>query len=460
MRGRIVLLALPLLGGCAASLPQDDGFDEVAATVEQRLEQKAYWYRDREADAEIRDTVARLLERPLSADASIQVALLNNRHLQETYARLGLARADLVQAGLLGNPTLFSSIRFPSRGSGTNLEFEVAQGFLDILLRPARQRMAQSEFERTQLAVSQEVLDFSAEVLIAYREVQAAARRMAVFEVLNESSQAGYELAQRFEEAGNMTPLALSRHRAIAAEAETELQRVQDEYHNRRDALSRLLGLAAGQRDWRLADPLPALPEQALETSQLAQRASDRRLDLQALRKDRERLQQALAMTTDTRYLGGAEFGFNAERETDGSSLYGPNFAIELPIFDQKQAQIARLETLLLDNSAAIQALERDIENDVLAGVDRLQRLRDRIMHYRDEVIPANEDTLKHMQREQNYMLADVFDLLLVQRQARSAYRGYIDSLRDYWIARAELQRATAATLAGQARTTHEGEEQ
>ncbi len=33
----------------------------------------------------------------------------------------------------------------------------------------------------------------------------------------------------------------------------------------------------------------------------------------------------------------------------------------------------------------------------------------------------------------------DVFELLFVRQQESQAYRGYIESLTDYWVARAEL---------------------
>ena len=36
--------------------------------------------------------------------SAVQVALLNNRGLQATYAELGIAEADVVQAGRLRNP--------------------------------------------------------------------------------------------------------------------------------------------------------------------------------------------------------------------------------------------------------------------------------------------------------------------------------------------------------------------
>jgi len=42
---------------------------------------------------------------------------------------------------------------------------------------------------------------------------------------------------------------------------------------------------------------------------------------------------------------------------------------------------------------------------------------------------------------------AKVFNLLQAKRDEIAAYRGYIEAVRDYWIARTELERAVAAPL-------------
>src|SRR5688572_910965 len=52
----------------------------------------------------------------LTLDESLRLALLNNRRLQAEFATLGMARADLVQAGLLQNPGASIAFLFPSNG--------------------------------------------------------------------------------------------------------------------------------------------------------------------------------------------------------------------------------------------------------------------------------------------------------------------------------------------------------
>jgi cobalt-zinc-cadmium efflux system outer membrane protein len=47
-------------------------------------------------------------------------------------------------------------------------------------------------------------------------------------------------------------------------------------------------------------------------------------------------------------------------------------------------------------------------------------------------------------------MLLGVFQLLQARREQITAYRDYLDTVRDYWITRAELERATGGSLVAQ----------
>jgi hypothetical protein len=56
--------------------------------------------------------VQTLLAQPLTADAAVQLALLNNSGLKASLTELGIAEAELVQAGRLRNPAFsFGRVR-------------------------------------------------------------------------------------------------------------------------------------------------------------------------------------------------------------------------------------------------------------------------------------------------------------------------------------------------------------
>jgi outer membrane protein TolC len=108
-------------------------------------------------DAQIEQGVQTLLRHELTAERAVQVALLNNRELQARFEEIGIAQADVIQAGLISNPNFAGSFRFPDRPpSGTNIEYSIAQNFLDLLVLPLRKRIAAAQLAQTETHVADE----------------------------------------------------------------------------------------------------------------------------------------------------------------------------------------------------------------------------------------------------------------------------------------------------------------
>ena len=154
-RASIGWLCLLLVGltGCA-SVDLRAGFPEVSAVVEERAATKIVWNRGNELDLEAAEKLRALLRKKFTADDAVQIAMLNNRDLQAIYSDLGLAQADLVQAGLFRNPILDAAVLFPLSGVRPDIQLSVVVGFLDALYVPLRKRVAAAQFEEAKLRVT------------------------------------------------------------------------------------------------------------------------------------------------------------------------------------------------------------------------------------------------------------------------------------------------------------------
>src|SRR5262249_45029685 len=154
MNWRLKILAMVAAGaalsGCT-SMKLNAGFSDVGAAVEQRTALKIVWNSGSDLDQEARRKLQSLLKRKLDVDAALQIALRNNRELQAAYSDLGVAQADLVQAGLLKNPTFDAAITFPVSGGRTDFELTTVMNFLDVFYVPLRKRVAAARFEETKL---------------------------------------------------------------------------------------------------------------------------------------------------------------------------------------------------------------------------------------------------------------------------------------------------------------------
>ena len=150
-RNYLVCVCCMLVTGCA-TFDQRAGFSDVSTTVEARSGKRVVWNLGTELDAQVAEEVHALLQDTLTADGAVQVALLNNRELQAIYAELGVAQADLVQAGLLSNPVFDGAAFFPVAGGPVKLDLSVAMSFLDIFYIPLRTRVAAARFEDAKTA--------------------------------------------------------------------------------------------------------------------------------------------------------------------------------------------------------------------------------------------------------------------------------------------------------------------
>ncbi|MGH8635566.1 MAG: TolC family protein, partial [Burkholderiales bacterium] len=146
-RNAIVLMATLMLGGCA-SFSSDGGLDAVAsATAERGLKPRPQWVRSEDDGKRVRASVANLLQVPVGVDAAVEIALLNNPGLQAAYADLGIAEADLVQAGRLGNPGFsFARLR---RGDELEIERTFLFDVLGLITMPIRTELERRRFELT-----------------------------------------------------------------------------------------------------------------------------------------------------------------------------------------------------------------------------------------------------------------------------------------------------------------------
>lgn len=443
------LCAIALLAGCAG-LPADRGRGDVAALLKERGRDVA-----RPPGADSAGQVRQWTAQPLGPDDAVRVALVNNPRLKAEYARLGFAAADVYEAGRLGNPRLSASMLFVDEpGLADKVDFGLAQSFTNLLLLPARSRYAEGQFERVKALVAAAVLDLAAEVEAAYFGLAGARQVAAMRQAAARAAAASADLAQRLFDAGNISRRELALEKAAAAQAQLAADDAAADATRARIALGRLLGLPAPDARWDIAGGLPAPVAEEDTLESLIKRADAARLDLAAARSEVAARADALGVTRRFRYLGEVEVGIQGERDTDRTRHLGPALSLELPLFNQNADDVARAEAELARAEGELAALEVDVASAVHDAHAQVQAAKARAARYRTALIPQREEIVARTQEEVNYMLEGAFELLLMKQQEYDAYQGYLESVRDYWLARVELARAVGAPLPSGAQAT------
>ena len=451
MRGAWVAVAL-LAAGCA-SVPRDAGLSGVQKTVEEQSGQRLDWSPAQSIEPPTDERLRALLEGELTAERAVEIALTNNRDLLAALEELGVARADLIAARTVRNPIFDGEMRFDGN-PGNPFEIAVMQTLIDLFRLRKRRALGQAEFVAAQLRVTGAVLGFTAEVKADYYTLQAAQQALAQQRTITAAAEASAELSRRQHDAGNISDLDLELEQSIYEGAKLDLARAElDEIRSR----ERLLAALGALETLPLTLPPQALPaeggqERSLERSlEEVEAALPRRLDLSLAQAKVEAARRALPLAGTSTYDELAA-GVHYEREPDGKKTAGPAVAIPIPIFDRGLAGRARAAAGLRVAEQRLHALTVNARSEARTALESLLEAKARADYLGTVVVPRRQRILNLTQLEYNAMLRGVFDLIRARQGLSDALREQVMAIRDYWLARTELDAAVSGVLGFSAR--------
>jgi outer membrane protein TolC len=437
------LLTLLVLSGCT-TFSADGGFGPIEHSAKDRLAKELVWARSNADVERINQRVSELLEKPLSADNAVQIALLNNKGLQAAYFELGIAEAELVQASRPANPGI--SLGRLSKGGNIEIDRGIQFNLARLLMWPTLKQIESRRYEQTRGAVTLSMLKLAAQTRNAYCVAVAADETVRYMLQVQKAAEAGAELARRQTEVGNWNKLQQAREQSFYADAALNLARSEQARTSAHEHLTRLMGLWGEQTQFRLPERLPDLPAAPNELPGIEQSAMAQRLDVQAAQLGTAQLAKNLGLTRATRWINVLEVGAVRNSFSDAPTERGYSVSLELPLFDWGGARVARAEALYM------QAVNRTAETAVNARSEvRLAYARYRssfeiARHFRDEIVPLKKRISEENQLRYNGMLIGVFELLADARSQISSVNGYIEALRDFWLAQADLDMAMLGT--------------
>ena len=435
----LAVLAAFTLSACASFSP-DGGFAGVEGAAKDRLDKDVKWAKtDADRDA-LEKRVTELLAKPLSVDDAVQIALLNNKGLQASFAELGITEAELVQAGRLPNPGF--SFGRNTRGNEVEIERGIHFNLARLLAMPLMSEVEGRRFARVQSEATQQMLSLASQTRKAWIAAVAAGETVGYMQQVRQAAEAGAELGRRMAQAGNWNKITQAREQSFYADAALNLARAEHAQLAARERLTRLMGLWAIQTAFTLPARLPELPAAAQELPGVEQAALAQRLDVQAARLGAEQTAKSLGLTRTTRFINVLELGFSHNNSNEKPVQRGYEIGFELPLFDWSGARVARAEAIYM------QALNRAAETAVNARSEVREAYlgyrssHDMARHYRDEIVPLKKRISEENVLRYNGMLIGVFELLADARSQIVSVSGYIDSLRDFWLAQADLDMA------------------
>lgn len=438
-----LLILLPASGFAQAKSPSAGVAKEVEARTGHKLNPEA-----KPSGLSLPEGVS--LDEGVTEDEAIAIALWNNPALQAELTALGLARADLIEAGQLRNPSLTLIFPFGVR----ILEAVANWPFETLWQRPKRVAAAKLELERVEETLVTRSLDLVRDVRLAYADY-AIARSQArlTAEAVNERTQIATIFNARFR-AGDISELEMGATRLDVRLAEEQALRFTHDAELASERLRALLGFTGGPAfEFKLpaametsgagqpvvlnasaATPSAADPAQTLD--ELIKQAFDARPELKAGELAIEAA-GARAKWERSRILAVSALAKEYGRSGSGSFEQGPGLQIELPIFNRNQGGISRAEAEVERAARQFIATRQRVAAEVREAYTQLAQAREAREQLRARVLPAIQEDIRRA--EIAFKAGEVPHLLVLETTRR---------LTDARLRIPELQVAEARALA------------
>jgi cobalt-zinc-cadmium efflux system outer membrane protein len=94
-------------------------------------------------------------------------------------------------------------------------------------------------------------------------------------------------------------------------------------------------------------------------------------------------------------------------------------------------------------------ALAADIRADVRTARDKMLLARRQVEYFKSTALPMRTRVTEESQLQYNAMQITPFQLLQAKQEEVKAGADYVEALREYWVARAELEKAMGGSLTG-----------
>ena len=462
------------LCGCATVNPRLD-YERAARHVAEATGQDAL-YRPGDEEIVARE-VEHLLAGGLTVDQAVKVSLLNNRRLQAAFMNVGMARADVVQSGLLSNPSLGVTLRLPAGGGLANLEAGLAQNIADLWQIPARKRASERVLDGAILDLARQAAELAAQAKGAYyRAVAAREQHKLAQENLSIAGNL-LELTETRQQAGAGTELDVNLSRTVVVDAELAVESARLEAADAHRELATLLGVSTQASEIVLLSPLPDVPPEIPDAERLVEVARRARLDIQAARQavlaawarweEQKRLvfptlelgvafergerqrqggRDLLADTARASVAGGGltapDIQPRSKRGAGMDFIIGPSLSMELPVFDQNQAQIARARYAVEQAVRTLDALDREVTQEIRGAVDRSVTAWRLVKVYRERSLPLAASSLDLSREAYKAGRASFLSVLEAQRFFLDSRSRYLEAAENAAIAIPELERS------------------
>lgn len=347
----------------------------------------------------------------LSEDEAVAIALWNNAQFQADMAQLGLARADLLEAGMITNPAL--SLFFPT--GPRQMEWTLTLPVEFLWQRPKRLALAELNADQVAQDMVQHGLLLVKDVLTSYANLILARDRAHILQEEKKIQKEILAITESRLKEGDISEIEAIAVRLDAARVEEDCLRFINETRTEEIRLKTLLGMASDYGEIHLAPETlqfhqPFSEEDLLRVAYAARpdmRAAEIAIETAGKRLDWERSkiwQLTASLDAD-----------------DGFHEIAPGIQVELPFFNRNEGGRSRAVAEMDQAAKKYLATRHQITRNVREAYHNYLSTDEILDLLRNNIIP---DSIKSSEKaEKAYLHGEIsyLDFLNFKRQLLDA---------------------------------------
>jgi outer membrane protein TolC len=287
------------------------------------------------------------LQDGLSPNEAAIMAVLRNPELRAVRDKHGIANAQLLQAGLLPNPTL--SYNFAAltggldQGKVTGFGLGLAWEITSLITQSNRITAATAEQQAVDLQIAWQEWQIAQAAKTAVYKLIAYTKQQGLLEEMALRLQSNCTLMQQASAKGLVTELEFVAASTAQNGLDLRLQALRLQKNQQQQRLNRALGLKPDE-SIKLEQNLVLTDELIAPTyGKLTNGLTNRRLDLVALQQAYKNQDEQVHISV-LQQFPKISIGFTQTKNNSNYYTAGAGVSVTLPIFDQNQAQISLAE--------------------------------------------------------------------------------------------------------------------
>lgn len=370
-----------------------------------------------------------MLTTGLSRNEAIRVALLNNRALKAAFQDLGIAKADLIQAGLFKNPTLSTAVHIPKENEGIVTNIEVKTTILslsDLWQIPLRKRVFSAQLEQVLMNLVNQILQTMATARHAYDEVLFAKALLANTEdMLIQAIKLRDNLHHRHQ-FGLENDADVYLAEASVGYWQMKVIELKAAGYRAQTHLSYILGVEPTPDTCFSLTETFSIPPQVPDIEYLLRWALIHHPEIQLAHK-KITYYKSLLRYEHSRRIKTADLGVVFKQDFERMQRgVGPYFAMEVPLFDTNQVRIAHVEYSLKRAEQELSDTCLKVKTDICSYYQTLAALQINLANYEKAILEYHKKALDYSITHQKVMQITIPTVIHMQRDLYEAQRNLL----------------------------------